>query len=118
VLATLVLASIVLPVVIDGVQLSLATASHAGQQVEAASLAQGKMAEIIATGDIYEAEMEGDFGEDLPQYAWVAQLNEWDEDGRLLQLDVTVVWVRRNTDRHVTLSTLVDIGETDESSAE
>jgi hypothetical protein len=118
VLVTIVLAGIALPVIVEGVQLSLATGVHAGQKMEAASLAQAKMAEIIAMGDFSEAEMEGDFGEELPQYAWFSQLNEWDEDGRLLQLNVTVVWFRRGRDRHVTLSTLVDIGETDENTAE
>jgi len=63
----------------------------------------------VITGELYDAEMTGDFGEDLPEYTWAAQVNEWD-DPRLVQLDVSVVWVRHGQERHVTLSTLVYTG--------
>lgn len=102
------LAGIVLPAIIHGVQVSTAMASDAKYRIEASSLSQSKMAELIAAGDIYEAEMEGDFGEDLPQYAWVAELNDWEEDGTLVQLDVSVIWEHRGATRQVTLVTLVN----------
>lgn len=70
ILATLTLAAIVLPVVVNGVLLCLATADHARHQARAASLAQSKLAELLATGEVYDAEMTGDFGEDMPGYAW------------------------------------------------
>lgn len=109
VLATLTFVAIVLPAVINGMLLSLATAAHAGQQTEAASLAQSKLAELVATGQLYNAELAGDFAPDRPEYHWSAELNDW-EDTRLLQLDVSVTWTRRGEDRHVTLSTLVYTG--------
>jgi len=107
VLATLTLAAIVLPAAVHGILLCLETASHARQQAQAASLAHSKLSELVATGELYDAEMEGNFGEDLPQYTWAAQVGEWETDSRLMQLDVSVMWERRGRQRHVTVSTLV-----------
>lgn len=112
-LATLTLACIVLPVIVHGILLCLATAEHARQQVEAAALAQSKMAELVATGQWYDAKLDGDFGDQWPAYRWVAQFGEW-QDSRLSQLDVAVSWTRRGRDYVVTLSTLVYTGIADE----
>ena len=109
VLATLTLVAIVFPVVINGLSLCLATAENARQQAQAASLAQSKLAELVATGQLYDAELSGDFEPDWPEYRWSAQLNDW-EDSRLIQLDVSVIWTRRGEDRDVMLSTLVYTG--------
>lgn len=113
ILATLTLAAIVLPAVVHGVLLCLATADHARHQARAASLAQSKLAELVATGEVYDAEMAGDFGEDMPGYTWSAQVNEW-EDPRLVQVDVAVMWTSRGQERHVTLNTLVYTGSPNE----
>jgi hypothetical protein len=113
VLATLALAGIVLPAVVHGILLCLGTAGYARQQAQAASLAQSKLAEIVAAGELYDAETTGDFGEDLPEYRWTAELNEW-EDSRLVQVDVAVTWIRRGRQRQVTLSTLVYTGRANE----
>ena len=113
ILATLTLASIVLPPVTHGILLCLATAGHARNHAQAASLAQSKMAELVATEQYYDAQMEGDFGEDLPEYTWTAEVNDW-EDDRLAQLDVAVRWTRREREHQVVLSTLVYLGQTGE----
>jgi len=113
VLATLTLAGIVLPPVVHGILLCLATAGHARYQAQAASLAQGKLAEIVASGDFYDSEMGGDFGEDLPQYTWAAEVIDW-EDDRLSQLNVSVLWTRMDQEHSVTLSTLVYVGSPSE----
>ena len=102
VLATLALAGIVLPAVVHGILLCLGTAGYARQQAQAASLAQSKLAEIVAAGELYDAETTGDFGEDLPGYRWAAEINEW-EDSRLVQVDVAVTWIRRGRQRQVTV---------------
>lgn len=109
VLATLTLAAIVLPSAVQGILLCLATAAHARQHAQAASLAQSKLAEIVASGELYDAEMEGNFGEELPDYTWAAQVNEW-EDPRLMQVDVVVMWMRRGQQHYVVLSTLAYTG--------
>jgi len=113
VLATLTLAGIVLPAVVAGVLLCLATAGHARDQARAASLAHSKLAEIVTNEEFYDAEAAGDFGEDLPRYTWAAQVSDW-EDDRLAQLDVSVMWTRRGQEHHVTLSTLVYVGQSGE----
>ncbi len=108
-LATLTLVCIILPVATQGILLCLDTAAHARHRTEAAALAQSKMAELIATGQWYDAELQGDFGDDWPQYTWISQTGDW-EDSRLAQLDVYVLWTRRGRDYHVTLSTLLYAG--------
>ena len=113
VLATLTLAGIVLPSAMNGLMLCLATAAHTRQHVQAASLAQSKLAELVATGQVHDANLSGDFGLERPEYRWLAELNDW-EDDRLRQLDVSVTWTRRGRDRHVTLTTLVYTGVANE----
>lgn len=113
ILATLTLASIVLPPVTRGVLLCLATAAHARSHAQAASLAQSKMAELVATEQYHDAQMAGDFGEDLPEYTWTAEVKDW-EDDRLAQLDVAVKWTRRGREHQIVLSTLVYLGQTGE----
>ena len=109
VLATLMLVGIVLPVVVDGILLSLATAGHARNQAEAASLAQNLMSEIVAGGNYQDAESSGQLAPHGAEYLWSAQWDEWD-DPLLMQLTVTVSWERRGKQRGVTLSTLVYSG--------
>ena len=106
ILATLALVAIVLPAVVNGILLSLAAAGHARQQTEAAWLAQSKLAEIVATGDLDDSQLTGDFGPDWPEYQWSSVRDDWD-DSRLYQLDVQVTWTRRNQERSVMLTTLV-----------
>lgn len=106
VLATLMLAGIVLPPAMRGIGLCLRTAGFAAQQAQAAALAQTKLDELVATGELSDAKMEGDFGDEVPGYTWTAELSDWQDD-RLVQLDVTVAWVRRGQQRTVTLTTLV-----------
>lgn len=110
-LATLTLVCIVLPVAVHGIVLCLETASHSRQQAEATALAQSKLAELVATGQWYDAQSEGDFGDDWPQYQWAAWVYTW-EDSRLSELDVRVAWSRRGKDYGVLLSTLVYTGST------
>ncbi len=114
ILATLTLAGIILPAAVQGILLCMAMAGHAKDQARAASLAQSKLAEIITNAELYDAEMEGDFGEDLPRFTWTAEVNDWEADARLSQVDVSVVWTRRNRDYDVTLSTLVYMGQPSE----
>ena len=105
----MMLAAIVLPAVVSGLLLCMDAAGWAAQQNRAVSLAQSKLDELVATGNVVDAEMSGDFGDEYPQYTWVAYVNEWD-DIRLSQLDVSVLWTRRGQQREVTLSTLVYTG--------
>ena len=106
VLAALMLIAIVLPTVVHGTLLCLDTAAHASMQARAASLAQAKLSELAATGQFDQATLAGDFGEQWPQFEWMAIAEPW-EDERLVQLDVAVVWTRRGREYDVTMSTLI-----------
>ena len=106
VLATLMLVAIVLPVVMNGLSLCLATAGHARSQTEASSLAQTKLTELLMSTDLPHAALSGDFGSDWPGYRWTAQVAGW-EGTTLRQVDVTVTWKQRGKERAVTLTTLM-----------
>jgi prepilin-type N-terminal cleavage/methylation domain-containing protein len=106
VMAAMVLAAIVLPTAIQGTVLCMNLATNARMQVQAASLAQAKLSELAATKMIDDAVQTGDFGEQWPQYTWIATVQSWD-DPRLVELDVSVLWNRRGKDYDVTVSTLV-----------
>jgi prepilin-type N-terminal cleavage/methylation domain-containing protein len=131
ILATLVLLAIILPVAMSGISLALNVADESRRQTEAAALAETKMSEILATQQWQTASQAGDFAPDRPEYRWVAQVADWQgatqgamlssmlsttqstaQSGTLKQLDVQVLWIHRNRERTVTLSTLVYTGST------
>ena len=109
VLATLVLAAIILPVAMRGISLATAAAGEARRQMEAASLAEAKLAELRVTGGWQGADLSGDCGPDSPEYRWTADVRDW-EGTTIRQLAVRVEWTARETQRAVTLTTLVYTG--------
>ena len=108
-LASLALVAIVLPVAMEGISLATSTAGLARQQLEAANLAQTKLAELLATGAWQTGVLSGDFGEDRPAYRWTGQVTEY-EGTTLQQLDVRVGWTTRGMDYSMRLATLVYTG--------
>lgn len=112
ILATMALLAIVLPTVMSGISLCLSTASLAKTEAQAASLCESKLGELVTVGPLDQDSQAGDFGADLPGYRWTAQMSDWDQAGTtgLRQLDLTVYWTFRNTERSVTLTTLVNTG--------
>jgi prepilin-type N-terminal cleavage/methylation domain-containing protein len=109
ILATLALVAIILPVAMSGISLALGVADLSRRQTEAASLAQTKMAEIVA-GQLWQsASLAGDFAPDRPEYRWTSQVTDY-QGTQLKQLDVQVLWNHKNRERNVTLSTLLYTG--------
>jgi len=106
VLAALTLAAVILPVAMRGISLATAAAGNAKRQMEAASLAEAKLAELRVSGEWQGAELSGDCGTDWPDYRWAAGVAEWD-GASLHQLSVRVEWTARSTTHAVTLTTLV-----------
>jgi len=106
VLVTLALMAIILPVAMKGISLATTTAGLAKQRMEAASLAETKLAEILVTGAWQNGNLSGDFGPDWPQYRWVAEVRDW-EAATLRRIDVRVQWTARGSERSVTLTTLL-----------
>jgi prepilin-type N-terminal cleavage/methylation domain-containing protein len=106
VLATLLLMSIVLPVIMRGMSLATAAASTAKRRTEASTLADSKINELVATGQWQNGSTSGDFGTDWPDYTWTADAVDY--DGTNQELDVTVNWTGRNGQPDaLTVTTLV-----------
>ena len=110
IMATLVLIAIILPVAMKGISLALRTSDDARARMEATSLAETKLSELVATGDWRSNELAGDFGAEWPDYSWSAEVMDW-EGAVLQQVTVRVEWTRRSQDRAVALSTLVYTGQ-------
>ena len=109
VLATLALVAIILPVAMEGISLATTMAGVAKQKMEAASLAETTLAELLATGAWQNGDLSGDFGPEQPQYHWIAEVRDW-EATTLRRMDVHVQWTARGQERSVTLTTLVYTG--------
>ena len=131
VLATIALLAIVLPVAMQGISVATGVASTARHRSEAGALAESKMTELIVTQQWSTGGgLNGDFGQDWPEYRWEAQVTGWNasqfvnsntptstggtapDTGSAAsnppqQLDVRVVWRDRTGEQFVQLSTLV-----------
>jgi prepilin-type N-terminal cleavage/methylation domain-containing protein len=120
-LATMLIMAIVLPIAMRTITISNSMASFAMQRTQAITLCESKLNELLATGEWNGGVMEGDFGTDaalavsgtqvdpdLANYKWAAEVVPWN-DSRVEQLNVTVTWERNGENRHVTLSTLVQV---------
>jgi len=109
VLASLALVAIILPVALKGITLAMGVAGSAARQVEAASLAETALADLLVTGALQNGDMTGDFGSDRPGYRWTAQVQDW--EGTTLQMvEVQVTWTRRGKERSVALTGLIYTG--------
>lgn len=106
VLATMLLASIVLPAAISGISLCNRAAGQSADESQAALLASSKLEELAAAGQWQHSQMEGDFGESWPRFTWRAEVANWQQEG-LSELTVTVQWQRGGRDQAVNLTTLV-----------
>ena len=117
VLATLALVGIVLPVAMQAISVALKTSSTAKRQLEAATLAETKLEEIIATGEWQFGVLSGDFGEEFEGYRWEAQVLQR-ESASLSELIVHVTWDGRGGEQGIHVATLVYLtGYTDEGAA-
>jgi prepilin-type N-terminal cleavage/methylation domain-containing protein len=111
---TLLLISIALPVVMNGISISTRAGAFAKRRSEAGALAQSKLNELVSTG-LWQSTLEGDFGPDAPWngYVWNAELVNWSStmgvngSNVVQELDLHVSWKEGNTPQSVTVSTLV-----------
>jgi len=110
VLASLALAGIILPAAMAGVSVAMGLDDAARARTEAATLARGKLDEVIATEDWQTAETRGGFGEEWPRYSWELEIGEWDEPG-LSEVTVTVRRAGGLREVAVSVSTLAYVAE-------
>lgn len=119
-LATILLISIVLPAMDMGFASTTSMASATRRRTEAAGLAQSKLSELITNGKWQNLALNGDFGNDWPDYKWSGQLSTWPTSSQttmtlttvgnpvtMQQLDITVSWTAKNHPESVTVSGLV-----------
>jgi prepilin-type N-terminal cleavage/methylation domain-containing protein len=116
-LAALLLIAIVLPVVMRGVSVAARAASSARRNTEAASLAQSKLNELLATQEWKAGYLAGQFdsddGDNAYDYSWSAEATRWSEQ-YVRQLAVSVTWTSGGAQQSVTLTTLVYEGKPEE----
>jgi len=111
ILATFVLIAIILPVAMDGISMAAKLASQAKHRVEAATLAQQMLGDMVLTGDYEDGNQEGEITEDNTIYAWRLDVFDWEEEDSMQQLDMSVAWENAVGDENtVVLSTLVYTG--------
>lgn len=108
VLAALTLVAIILPAAMKGISLATATAGLAKREMVAVSLAETKLAELLATGEWQNGNVFGDFGAEWPDYRWTVEVTDW-EGPALREVRISVAWRTRGADRSVTLATLAHI---------
>jgi prepilin-type N-terminal cleavage/methylation domain-containing protein len=106
VLATMVLIGIILPAVMHGISLATIAAGEAKHKVEAASLAQTKMAELTADFQTMNQQgaSSGSFS-DYPGYSWTSSIEM--RDTNLSQITVRVSWFARGQERFVDLASMI-----------
>jgi prepilin-type N-terminal cleavage/methylation domain-containing protein len=114
VLATLVFMGIILYPVMQGISLATAAAGEAKHKVEACSLAQTKLAEVMSDFQTLN-QTGGSSGTfpDYPGYTWTSSIEM--RDTNLSQVSVRVSWVARNQERYVDLASLVYTADTSTS---
>ncbi|MDP9175032.1 MAG: type II secretion system GspH family protein [Planctomycetota bacterium] len=111
VLVTLLVLSIALPPIMQGIQLATRAASQAKRRDEAANLASSKISQLIADQTWQtNGASSGDFSPDWPNYRWQSSVTNWAQDTSglgLEQLDVTVSWTQNSREQSILVSTLV-----------
>jgi len=111
ILATFVLIAVIIPVAMKGLSLSTNMAGNSKRKIEASSLAETKLTELMVTGEWVNGEQSGDFGEEWPEYTWSAELEDWEDEDLMQQLTLQVSWKGPGQERSVLLTTLVYSGD-------
>ena len=108
VLATMLLLAIVLPAVMSGISLAVRAGSFSRRSLEAATLAESKLAELGIAPLVTEGSQSGDFGSDHPGFRWTSVVMTREEG--LLEVTVIVTWSDRGMERALPMTTLVPGG--------
>jgi prepilin-type N-terminal cleavage/methylation domain-containing protein len=103
VLVTMLLLSILVPVLMEGISLSLRAASSSRHKTEAANLAQDQLNQLLSTGD-WNTNPQGNFGSDYPAYTW--QCQSTDGDNGVSQVRMTITWAEQGQNRQYSISTM------------
>ena len=113
VLAAMLFMAIVIPVSVQGLLIANRAGVVAERKVVAARLADNLLTEMVITDAWQDAEDEGDFGDEWPDYRWALETEAWEADTMLL-LTVEVFYPAQGAEFSVRLSTIVEELEDDE----
>ncbi len=106
-LATLLLIALVLPVAMRGIGVAASMAGTTQRKLEAVTLADNKIADMILNEDYQYNQADGTFEEQgWPDYQWSATVDTFESE-YLKQITVEVFWTQRNRQRSVIVSTLL-----------
>lgn len=112
VLVTMSLMAVVLPVAMRGISIALNSAGAARHRVEAATLGQAKLNEIVALANIQQDYSQlggsGDFGEAYQSYTWQMVTSD-DANLGVTNVTMTVSWIERGGRASLDLSTMVPL---------
>lgn len=117
VLIALLLIGIVLPAIMKAVSVATLAAGEARHKLQATSLAQTKLAEIVADAadQVQAGALSGDFGEEYPAYRWEA--SSQNVGTNLSEVLVRVMWMSRGSERSVFLESFAFTGASSSTSA-
>lgn len=106
VLVAMILVAVVLTVSMEGISIATRVTADARRRDAASTLAAGKLDEIVATSAWQDGQMAGDFGPDLKDYRWAAEIRPWG-NGTMNELAVLVYWSSRRGEESATITTLI-----------
>jgi len=90
-----------------GIAMGAATAGATQRKLEAATLAETKLAKLIINRDYQFDQRDGDFEEErMPGYQWTATVDNFNSE-YLKHIRVKVKWMRKNSERSIAVSTLI-----------
>ncbi len=107
IMATFVLIAIILPVAMEGIALSTRMASESRRKIEAGTLAEKKLTEILIAEDWADGDQRGDFGDEYPDFTWRLEVYEWEKEELMRQVDLYVEWTASKEIHSVLVTTLV-----------
>ncbi len=108
-LTTILIIALVLPSAMRGIALVTRIASQSNRRIVAATFAETKISELIASGEWERGGLSrGNFGNETPDYVWDIDVKNWTE-APMSELRVSVYWDGGQYDegKCVTLTTLV-----------
>ncbi len=106
-MAAMLFMAIVVPIAIEGLVVANKTGIVAERKRVAVRLADFKLNEIVIEDLWLDAETDGDFGEEWPNYTWTMENGAWDSD-TMEMVTVEVFYKVQGKEYSVRLSTLVD----------
>lgn len=109
----MVFLAILIPVVVESLNLSTRAAAYSDRKTTAAQLAENKLNEniLFRTAGIANRETTGEFGPDFPGYRYEIRENTWSSDS-LTEITVEVFFTVQGHEDSIALTTLFDDNST------